>query len=368
MSHTKSQHELSYDSRPLEPPILQARSSRAIRVLKLTLLISLTTAAVLYLSSNPQIFAQLTRIRPAFLILLLLCQVIAALILNWASYLPLRKYAPKLRYWELFALRSGAFLAGHLLPVAGSTAVKASYLRSIHDVSLPNYFATILYTNLLRCLSAGILSIIALLAVYVATDRHSIFLCGIAGFSLIGSLLFLRLPVKFQSWPSAVVWLGPLLKAQRSFVLLTGSSRLFAAVSILGAIHLLLTALVFGSFYASLAGSLGEGLFAAIAHTASAPSRIMTITPGGLGVYDWLVALSGASIQLDLGKGLLAALLLRAAGLVAQALLCLVAIFMWKRTPTEGAQQLDSHFLTQSHDSTGTQMLESRSSGNRSNS
>ena len=70
----------------------------------------------------------------------------------------------------------------------------------------------------------------------------------------------------------------------------------------------------------SLSRSAGDFLAGGLIYALTSPIRMVNITPGNLGVAEWVAALVGQMLEVDLTTGLIAALAFRGVGLVGQGL------------------------------------------------
>jgi hypothetical protein len=79
--------------------------------------------------------------------------------------------------------------------------------------------------------------------------------------------------------------------------------------------------LAFGMLYQSLSPASSGFLTGGLIYAISSPSRVVAITPGNnLGLNEWVVALIGKVLSVDLTTGLIVALVFRGVSLAAQAL------------------------------------------------
>ena len=70
----------------------------------------------------------------------------------------------------------------------------------------------------------------------------------------------------------------------------------------------------------SLSRVPADFLTGGLVYALTTPIRIINFTPGNLGVTEWVVALVGKMLTVDVATGLLVALAFRGVALVAQAL------------------------------------------------
>ena len=82
----------------------------------------------------------------------------------------------------------------------------------------------------------------------------------------------------------------------------------------------------FGVLSQSLSRVPGDFLTGGLVYALTSPVRMVNITPGNLGVTEWVVALVGKVLAFDLATGLIVALAFRGVGLVGQAIGVLVGL------------------------------------------
>jgi uncharacterized membrane protein YbhN (UPF0104 family) len=293
------------------------RSSDASRRRSLVVLVLLLTSITAYLITRSEAVAGLQRLSPRVLLTGLFWQLLAQLLWNGAMLVPLRTSLEKLGYWELSTVRSGGLLAGYVVPLAGSVAVRLTYLRR-RGVSYPDFAWATAVSNLLALFSTAVLACCAVAALWIITGEMPAPVLGLAGGILalgIGALLGVRwLPrLAGHRWLRRWAWTARIsrLRASRETVL---------AVTALSFGRHLFNFLTFGFLYQTLAPVPGHALSGGLVYAITSPVRIAAITPGNLGVTEWVVAVVGRLLAFDLTTGLLVGLVFRGLSLAAQGL------------------------------------------------
>jgi hypothetical protein len=284
---------------------------------RLVLLVALVIPLALYLVTRREALGYLQRLSPTVLLIVLFCQLSAQLLWNGAVLVPLRTSLEKLGFWELFMVRSGGLLAGYLVPVAGNVAVRLAYLRR-RGLSYQDFVWATLLSNLLALFAAAILALGAVVATQVVTRYTSGAVLGLtAGIVALGAIglacvfllpRFPRHPL-FQRWRLASS-LAPATPATRTIVII--------AVLALG--RHVCSFLTFGILYRALSPAHSHLLAGGLVYIVTTPIRMVTITPGNLGVNEWVVAVTGTLLSFDVPTGLLVALVFRGMSLGAQVL------------------------------------------------
>lgn len=78
--------------------------------------------------------------------------------------------------------------------------------------------------------------------------------------------------------------------------------------------------MTFGLLSRALSGVPADFLAGGLLYALTSPARMVNITPGNLGVAEWVVAVVGKVLAFDLAIGLIVAIAFRGIGLLAQAL------------------------------------------------
>ena len=278
--------------------------------------IVLVAAMAVYLVTQRGELAYFRRLTATVLLLTLLCQFISQLLWNGAMLLPLRMYM-KLGFWELFMVRAGGALVGYGVPMAGNIGVRLAYLRRRGLTYSHFTWATVL-SNVLALVAAAALALVALGILSTATGSLSAPAAGLTAVVAIlasGGLAALHfLPrlaghPRFQGWR----WLSGTSGHDAS------GRTMFAVLALSFGRHVL-NFLSFGLLYQSLLGTPGEFLAGGLVYAITTPIRVVAITPGNLGVNEWVTAAAGKLLSFDVTTGLIVALVFRAMTFAAQAL------------------------------------------------
>ena len=83
---------------------------------------ALLVAMAVYLSRTDEVLASVRRLSVQVLAATCLLQFVSQLFLNGSMLLPLQTKVSRLGFWELYLVRTGGFLVGSLMPVAGGLA------------------------------------------------------------------------------------------------------------------------------------------------------------------------------------------------------------------------------------------------------
>jgi len=283
--------------------------------------LALLAAMAVYLSRTHEELASVRRLSVQVLAVTCLLQFVSQLFLNSSMLLPLQTKVSRLGFWELYLVRTGGFLVGSLMPVAGGLAVRLAYLRNRGLTYLDFTWATLL-SNLLALAAAAVLAVFATGALWMKAGRPPAIVLGVSAgvlaMSLAGLASFEYLPrltrhPRFQRWQ----WLSGMssLRTSPSMALHVFAHCLIRHV---------LNFVTFGWLSQSLSGVWADFLAGGLVYALTSPIRMVNFTPGNLGITEWVVAVVGKMLAFDLATGLIVALAFRGVSLVGQALGALV--------------------------------------------
>jgi hypothetical protein len=278
---------------------------------------ALLAGMVVYVFRADEELASLQRLSIQVLVAASLLQFLSQLFLNGSLLLPLQTSVPSLGFWELYVVRTGGFLVGSLMPVAGGVAVRLAYLRN-RGVTYPDFTWATLLSNVLALVAASAVAVVATGALWIVAGPPPAAVLGVTAgifaLSLAAVAVFEYLPLiarapRFQRWR----WLAEMrtLRASRAM-----ATRVF----ILCLVRHCLNFVTFGLLSRALSGVTADFLAGGLLYALTSPVRMVNITPGNLGVAEWVVAVVGRILAFDLATGLIVAIAFRGIGLLAQAL------------------------------------------------
>ena len=282
------------------------------------LAIALVAGVGARLFTRPEELTHLRRLSATVLLSAVLAQWVSQLVWNSATLLPLRTHVKNIGFWELFMLRTGGFLVGSIVPVAGNFALRMTYLRR-RGLSYADFAWATILSNVMLLFSGTALAGLAVAVLWVVAGipdppvlllTGAVLVIGVAALVVTGLLPRLGAHPLLRRWP----WLAAIsdFKASR---------RTMAWVLALSLIRHVFSFLAFGMLYQSLSPAPGGFLTGGLIYAITSPSRVVAITPGNnLGLNEWVVALVGKVLSVDLTTGLIVALAFRCVSLAAQAL------------------------------------------------
>jgi uncharacterized membrane protein YbhN (UPF0104 family) len=281
----------------------------------------LVAAMAVYVSSNRDEVAYLRRLSAGALAATLLFQFLSQLFFNEAMRLPLRAAVKTLGFWEFFMVRTGGFFVGSIVPVAGNIGVRLAYLRRRGLTYADFTWATIL-SNVLALVASAVLTVLAAALLWGIAGRPPALILALSGgvLAVSAAALFLfRVLPRLAQHPRLGRW--PWLSGIST---LTASRRTMRGVFLMSLFRHTCNFLTFGILYRSLSGASGDFLAGGLVYALTSPVRMVNITPGNLGVNEWVVAIVGRMLASDVTSSLIVALLFRAIVVVAQLLGVLV--------------------------------------------
>ena len=295
------------------------RSAR--RWLTSGIVVALLMAMALYVSRRTEELAYVQRLSIQVLIATCLLQFLSQLLLNGSLLLPLQTRVRSLGFWELYLVRTGGFLVGSLVPVAGGLAVRLAYLKSRGLTYLDFTWATLL-SNVLALAAAAVVAVVATGVVWMSAGRPPAAVLGVSAGVLAISVAALAV---FEFLPRLTR--HPRIQKGRwlsSMSRLSTSRRLAMWVFVLSLARHGLNFVTFGLMSQSLSRVPADFLTGGLVYALTSPVRMVNITPGNLGVTEWVVALVGKVLAFDLATGLIVALAFRGVALVGQGIGVLV--------------------------------------------
>lgn len=296
------------------------RPSARRRLITAVVIVLLATIAA-YLLTKREELAYFQRLSTTVLLITLLCQFLAQLLWNEAMLLPLQRYM-KLGYWELFMVRSGGFLVGAVVPLAGNLAVRMAYLKR-RGLTYSDFTWATIVSNVLALFAAAVLAVLAVGLLWMMTGTLpapvsgltvAVLGLGVTGLTALHFLPRLAGHPRFRRWR----WLSGMSSHQAGhrtmiwILALSFARHVFSFVS-------------FGLLYQSLSRAPSGFLTGGLVYAITSPIRMVTITPGNLGINEWVVATVGKLLSFDLTTGLIVALVFRGMSLAAQVLGVLLA-------------------------------------------
>jgi hypothetical protein len=274
----------------------------------------LLAGVVAYVLSRDELDS-LRRLSIPLLLTTLLLQVGAQLLFNASFFVPLKTHLPQLGFWELFLVRTGGFFAGYVLPFAGGLAVRMAYLRR-QGLTYQDFAVATALSNVTALLASGLLTAAAVALLWVLGGPPPVPVLGLAGGVLAAAaasaVAFRALPRAathrwFERWP----WVAALAGSPAD----AGTMSRVLAISV--ARHGV-NFLTFGLLYVSLSGMTRGLLAGGLVYAITSPVRMLHLTPGNLGVNEWVVSLVGTMVSFDVSIGLLVALVFRGLGIASQ--------------------------------------------------
>jgi hypothetical protein len=278
-------------------------------------------AMAIHVSRSYEDVAYFHRLSASILIVTLFGQFLSQLLFNEAMLLPLRPYVENLRYWDFFMVRTGGLFVGSIVPVAGNIAVRLAYLRR-HGLTYSDFTWATLLSNMLAFAAAAVLAAFATGVLWIVAGTVPALVLGLSAgglvLSIAGLFAFQRLPrlaghSRLHRWS----WLSRM----RGFEV---SRRTMTGVFVLSLGRHGLNFVTVGVLYQSLSGLSGDFLTGGLVYALTSPVRMVNITPGNLGVNEWVVAIVGKVLAFDVTTGLIVALLFRGIALAGQGLGVLV--------------------------------------------
>ena len=293
----------------------RSRTWWARRLAATSILVALLGVMAFQLATERELLAEFKRISLGPLLVMLGLQVLAQLFWNGAMLVPLKTHLRTLGFWELFLVRTGGFIAGYAVPVAGNLAIRMAYLKRRGLAYADFTWATAL-TSVLTLSAGAVLGIVGVAVLWMMTDRPPLpvltlsagcFALGVAGMAAFHVVPRLAGRSRFEKWP----WLAALSQFE------TRRSTMTSVWGYSFARHVC-NYLTFGVLYQALSSAPSALWGGGLVYAITSPIRMVNFTPGNLGINEWVVAVVGKALAFDVTTGLMAALLFRGLSMASQ--------------------------------------------------
>jgi Lysylphosphatidylglycerol synthase TM region len=291
------------------------------RLILTAVAIALLAAVAAHLLSQREELEYLQRLSTAVVLMTLLCQFVSQMLWNEAMRVPLRAYMT-LGFWELLLVRSGGFLVGTVVPVAGNVGVRMAYLKR-RGLGYADFTWATVVSNVIALFAASVLGTIALGLLWFVAGAPpgsvvgltvAVAAAGVAGLVSLRAVPRLAAHPRVERWS----WLAALARHRTDL-------RTAGWILALSAGRHACAFVAFGLLYQSLARTRSGFLTGGLVYAITSPIRIVSLTPGNLGITEWVVAAVGKLLSFDVTTGLIVALVFRGLSLAAQVLGVLLA-------------------------------------------
>jgi uncharacterized membrane protein YbhN (UPF0104 family) len=249
-------------------------------------------------------------------------QFLSQLLWNGAMLLPLRTFIRQLGFWELFMVRTGGFVAGYVVPVAGNLAVRMAYLKR-RGLTYSEFTWATIVSNVQALFSGAALAAVALVVLWrVAGPPPASIVALTAGLMALGiaALTVLRFLPRLAGHPRLQRWLW--LSGMSAFTT-TGRTTAWSLALLL--LRQAFNFLTFGLLFQALSQTPIAFVTGGLVYAITSPVRMVVVTPGNLGINEWVVAIVGNMLSVDLTTGLIVALVFRGVSIAGQTLGVLIA-------------------------------------------
>ena len=191
--------------------------------------------------------------------------------------LPLRPFMKRLGFWELFMVRTGGFVAGYIVPVAGNLAVRMAYLKR-RGLSYSEFTWATIVSNVQALFSGAALAAAALVVLWKVAGPPPASIVGLtAGLMALGiaALVVLRFLPRLAGHPRLQKW--PWLSGMSTFTTTGRTTALSLALLLMRQGFNFLT---FGLLFQSLSQTPTAFVTGGLAYAITSPVRMVVVTPG----------------------------------------------------------------------------------------
>lgn len=257
---------------------------------------------------HPELLQAFRRVEVVDVVLLVALTLAMFLTNGLYTKLTLQAFDVTISVGEVFLLAAGTTAANYLLPIRGGAGIRAVYLKARHRFPLTDFASALSALYLLALLVNGVLGLASVALLRGAGRPFDPWLGALfAGVALLAGALVLFMPALPERGPRPVVLLARILsgwsrlRAQRGLL-----ASLVAVVLASAALTMVQTRVAFAAFDVAL--PLADVLFFS---AAKGIAVLATLTPGALGIVEWLSVYMAGDLRFTGEEGLLAQALMR---------------------------------------------------------
>ncbi len=314
----------SRDAHPVteSPPPAESTRSPLRRWLMALTAVSLLVAIGVHALRNPEEVAQFRRLSTPVLIGAVLSQTLVQIFMNGALLVPLQRHLSGLGFWEFLLVRTGGLVASSVVPVAGGIAVRLAYLRR-RGLTYSDFTWATIVANVFALVAAAVLAVVASGVMWWRIGQPPLLVFGLAGAIAAGAGAAVFLTGAIPKLASR----GRLGKRAWVEALSEHSLDRATAAGVVGysLLRHVFNFVTFGLLYGAITGSADSFITGGLVYALTSPVRMVNITPGNVGVNEWVVAIVGGALAFDVTVGLIVAIVFRGVTVVAQGIAGLVA-------------------------------------------
>ena len=314
----------------------QSKSKSFAKWLKNILAIAIIAFLIWYLSRHWDQLKTLVRLRIDQFVLAYITWFFYLIGSAFVTQLLLSALKVKTSYWDMVRLNNAALLL-NFAPMKFGTVFRAGYLKRHYQLSFTNFATFFVYVTLLMILTSSLVGLILLIHIYGLKTHQSKVLAIVFIAGIIGSLIFLVVPLPTPKGQSRIVDL------LRNYFIghnqLSGSRKTILVSAIVLTINFLFESARIGIIYHSMGKDLHPGGYVVLGSISSVVF-FLGLTPGSLGIKEAALGFSAVVLGIPLEVGILAALLERAVTLIyAFTAGGLCAIWLWFKAPGDFKKQ-----------------------------
>lgn len=244
----------------------------------------------------------------------------------------------KTGFWDMVRLHHASLLLNYA-PMKFGTVFRANYLKRHYGLAYAHFVTFFLYITFLITAIAAVIGLTVLLVIYGLGERENKILAGVFAIAIISSLLFLFVPLPI---PTGQGWLSTTL---RNF--LSGRSQIskekktILKVAALLSVNFLLDAVRLWIIYSSMGKNIHVGGYL-ILGTIGFVVLFIGLTPGSLGIREFVLGFGATVVGMPLEVGVLAAVIDRAI-IISYVFVTggISMVWLWHKSPADFSKQVD---------------------------
>ncbi len=304
--------------------------------LKNILAVIVLSCLIWYLMAHWQLLKELLRLNPKHLLILFCLLFLVRLTTSCAVQSLLAALSIKTRLRDMFWLQNATLLLNYA-PMKFGTIFRANHLKRHYGLAYSHFATFYLYILFLMTATAATVGMIVLVTVYTLNGYESKIMAMIFLITILSSLVFLFVPLPIPAGQRRFIAIIRNFLTSRAGIAKQRKTILVSTVLL--AVNYLLTALRIGIIYHSMGIDVHPAGFLVLGALGFV-TLFISITPGSLGIREFVLGAGAVVLGLPLEVGVMAAMIDRAI-LISYAFTVGggSTLYLWCKSPADFKQQ-----------------------------
>lgn len=277
-------------------------------MIAISLLVIFALWTIYYVKQHLQDFSIIMQVPPSSLFLLYLLFILMVFSNGLTIKFILSGFGITIKAPEFFSLSIVSALANYLTLFRGGAGLRALYLKSKYDLAFTDFLSTLSVMFLIHFLVNSILGLLGMFFLYNENMTFNIpialLFAALFVFSSVGILVRIKLPdfnISTLRVIAQIIDKWHLVRKDRNLFLMLVANNVVYSILIV-----LQTKIAFANYEVSM--PWGTAMFFS---AAKCLALLITITPGSLGIVEWLTVYMGNSLAYSGSEALMAQTLMR---------------------------------------------------------